>query len=46
MSKNKFQVMQMMKERAAPEYSTRPVMRVINDLFVNDLTMKLLGKET
>lgn len=28
-----------------PEYGARPVKRVINDLFVNDLTMKLLEKE-
>lgn len=28
-----------------PEYGARPVKRVINDLFVNDLTMKLLEKK-
>lgn len=28
-----------------PEYGARPVKRVVNDLFVNDLTMKLLEKE-
>lgn len=28
-----------------PKYGARPVKRVINDLFVNDLTMKLLEKE-
>ena len=31
--------------RYVPEYGARPVKRVINDLFVNDLTMKLLEKE-
>lgn len=28
-----------------PEYGARPVKRVVNDLFVNDLTMKLLEKK-
>lgn len=28
-----------------PEYGARPVKRVINDSFVNDLTIKLLEKE-
>ena len=31
--------------RYVPEYGARPVKRVVNDLFVNDLTMKLLEKE-
>lgn len=28
-----------------PEYGARPVKRVVNDLFVNDFTMKLLEKK-
>ncbi len=31
--------------RYVPEYGARPVKRVVNDLFVNDLTMKSLEKE-
>lgn len=31
--------------RYVPEYGARPIKRVVNDLFVNDLTMKLLEKK-